>query len=823
MKARFPRRLAIALTASLTPWLPAQCADSWLPGEGYAGVNSSVRALTSWDPDGPGPASPLVVVAGDFALAGTTRASRIATWDPATGLWAPLGSGFDWGVYAVAALPNGDLIAGGQFTTAGGIPASRIARWDGSTWSPLGSGILGGVNAIAVLANGDLIVGGQFSQAGSAPVSNLARWDGANWLPLGAGVNATVNSLAVLPNGDVLAGGLFTQAGATLASKVARWDGATWNAVSATSFNGGVYSLLALPNGDFVAGGDFTAPASRVARWNGAGWVSLAGGLGGGPAAYPTVMSLQLATNGDLFAGGAFSGNVSRWNGASWTTVGGGTNAFGFVLALFALPGGDLITGGQFQTAGSAHVGQIARWSNGAWLAMGTGMNAGLTNLQALPNGDVIASAGFTSVPNLPYPNGGAAIWNGTTWSALSPPPVIVPGVYDKVYAETAGGSVIMCASEYSFSGTFGHVFTLSGSVWSPLLGVANGSISSVDVLANGAVITGGDFTYVGALNCNHVARNGTPMGSGLPGHVSQVRGMANGDVAAIHSSNTVARWSVNSWTQLGTANGYLVALVAAPNGDLIVGGQFSVIGGVAANNIARWDGSSWSAMGSGLASGVSCATFLPSGDLAVGGEFTSVGGASAGRLARWDGTTWSTLGGSGLDAAPLGIAVDRFGRLIAGGSFFTAGGGASANLATLVSTCPANATSSGAGCNGNTLVAQNLPWAATTLRSRGTGLPHPALVVAATSIAPIAQGALPLSSLFAQALPGCDLLVAPDLLQLYATTTGSVDWSLFLPNAPAFVGQTFFHQMIPLATDPVGNVTTVVATNALQLTVGWF
>jgi hypothetical protein len=85
-------------------------------------------------------------------------------------------------VWALAVLPNGDLVAGGKFTFAGGVAANRIARWDGSSWAALGSGLAGSlgvgprVGAVAVLPNGELVAGGRFSTAGGVPSNYFARW-----------------------------------------------------------------------------------------------------------------------------------------------------------------------------------------------------------------------------------------------------------------------------------------------------------------------------------------------------------------------------------------------------------------------------------------------------------------------------------------------------------------------------------------------------------------------------------------------------------------------------------------------------------------------
>src|SRR5438045_1713916 len=51
-----------------------------------------------------------------------------------------------------------------------------------------------------------------------------------------------------------------------------------------------------------------------------------------------------------------------------------------------------------------------------------------------------------------------------------------------------------------------------------------------------------------------------------------------------------------------------------------------------------------WSAMGTGSNSDVYAMTSY-NGELIVAGDFTSVGGISANRIANWNGTTWSSLG----------------------------------------------------------------------------------------------------------------------------------------------------------------------------------
>jgi hypothetical protein len=154
-------------------WAQFPCPDpQWLPGEGLPGTDGQVYATAMWDPDGPGPKSPLLVVGGNFAVAGDVVASNIAVYDPVTGAWSALGSGTNNIVWALTALPNGDLVAGGDFTTAGGVSANYIARWNGSAWSALGTGMNGSVSELTTLSNEDLVAGGQFTIAGG----NVSYW-----------------------------------------------------------------------------------------------------------------------------------------------------------------------------------------------------------------------------------------------------------------------------------------------------------------------------------------------------------------------------------------------------------------------------------------------------------------------------------------------------------------------------------------------------------------------------------------------------------------------------------------------------------------------
>lgn len=172
-----------------------------------------------------------------------------------------------------------------------------------------------------------------------------------------------------------------------------------------------------------------------------------------------------------------------------------------------------------------------------------------------------------------------------------------------------------------------------------------------------------------GFVNTSAVLPNGDLVLGGNFTHV--------GGVPAVN----LARWNGTAWSQLATGiDSTVYSLAVLPNGDLLVGGSFSTIGGIPANAIARWNGSSWSALGTGLRVSSSPGTtyslaLLPSGDIVAGGKFTSAGSVSARHVARWNGSSWSALGvGLGLAFQQVNALAIRNGNIVAGGTFLASG-----------------------------------------------------------------------------------------------------------------------------------------------------
>jgi len=238
---------------------------------------------------------------------------------------------------------------------------------------------------------------------------------------------------------------------------------------------------------------------------------------------------------------------------------------------------------------------------------------------------------------------------------------------------------------------------TFSDANWASMGGLpgANGSVLTAIVDGSGNLYIGGDFTLVGEVAANLVAKwDGTAwsaMGSGLPIYRSGpwVNALAVSGTnlyvggyfrtAGGSPATNIARWNGSTWSALGSGLNGAVYALAVSGTNLYVGGYFTIAGGSPADYIAKWDGSTWSGLGSQL-TGYVYALAVAGTDLYVGGQFTVAGGSAANYIAKWNGSTWSALG-TGLNGTfyPQVVALAASGTDLYVGGYFTAAGGSPA------------------------------------------------------------------------------------------------------------------------------------------------
>lgn len=647
----------------------AQCSTDWAAAFGVpAGTDNIVRAATSWDPDGDGPVPPSLIVGGDFGNAGGVSALRIARFDEHR--WRQIGTPSGASA-AVRALMTWDtdgpgplapsVIAGGEFGSMGPVSANRVASWNGATWMPFSSGITGGAGiGVFALALWDpdgpgplaeqLVVGGNFITTGAGlAVNRVSIWDGAAWQALGSGFNNNVNALAVYdPDGPgpmtprLVAAGSFTFSGATPLNRIAWWDGSAWQPF-ASGFSNTVNALTVWdadgpgPNiGQLVATGSFTMSGAttrtRIALWDGAAWQSLLFGI---DAAGTTVGTwdpddagpqtpLLVASGNFTTVGGVPITRIARWNGVAWQGFANGMDSAALALTAWDSDADgplapSLIAVGGMVTAGTRTVDRVMRWDSAAWQTVGHGLSgnglqalahwdpdgAGPLPRQLIAGGSFAHAAGDTNVRNI-------ARWENTLWRPL--------GI-----------------------GTNGTVSALT--TWDP---------DDAGPLAE-RIVAGGSFSMAGGIIVNKVASfDGSawqPFASGIT------------------SGNSVL--ALTTWDPDGPG---------AATSQVIVGGDFTMVNGMAIRSCAGWDGAVWTNMGSGFVDfGAvrALATWSPTGlpadtRLYAAGAFGS-GGFPPRYLAEWNGTSWIAVqGGPGNATYALApwstTALGR--RLLLGGIF---------------------------------------------------------------------------------------------------------------------------------------------------------
>ncbi|MCA8975056.1 MAG: hypothetical protein KDC98_10060 [Planctomycetes bacterium] len=176
---------------------------------------------------------------------------------------------------------------------------------------------------------------------------------------------------------------------------------------------------------------------------------------------------------------------------------------------------------------------------------------------------------------------------------------------------------------------------------------------------------------------------------SGINGGVTSCATAPNGDIVVAGLFTTIGGIAANhiavrsaatgNWSALGTGVGNFVEVVTVrSNGNIVAGGNFVSAGGTAVTSIAEWNGTTWSALGAPMNPGatVNAILELPNQDLIVGGQISTIGGVAVGNVARWNGTTWSPLATgipvTGVNSDVYALALMANGRVAIGGRFGT-------------------------------------------------------------------------------------------------------------------------------------------------------
>ena len=350
------------------------------------------------------------------------------------------------------------------------------------------SGPNGPVHSVSIAPRGGLeefagrvVIGGEFTQVDGNALNRVARLLPNGLLDLafnpGVGANGTAYVVSVQMDGKVLLGGDFTMVDGTNRIRVARLNADGHVDLSfnpgAAGVNGAVRAIAVQTNGQIIIGGDFTQVAgtnhSRIARLNANG----SRDTNFNAAVNATVRALAIQPDGKILVGGDFGlvnnssrGSIVRLNvdGSIDGTFNTGSGFAGSVYALAVQPDGSIVAGGNFTGFNGSTVRYVARLNNlgtrdSSFNSGGSGPNAQVNTLGLATGGKIVIGGAFTSVNGQPR----------------------------NFFARLTG------------TGSLDSTFRIGTG--------ANALVRSLVVQPDSATVIGGDFTMVGGVPRNYVAR----------------------------------------------------------------------------------------------------------------------------------------------------------------------------------------------------------------------------------------------------------------------------------------------------------------------------
>lgn len=314
--------------------------------------------------------------------------------------------------------------------------------------------------------------------------------------------------------------------------------------------------------------------------------------------------------NNQLVTGGSFNNNpcdkIATFDSLNWSCLAGG---IGTVVRAVTSWNGNLVAVGDFwnNSQPCTNCNGVAMWNGTNWTNLGTGFNNDVLCITVW-NGNLVAGGDFTTADgNTCYR---VAMWNGTGWEAI--------GGLDTVFNNDVRALAVYNGELWAggdFSNANGctacdRIVKWNGTAWV-------GGNSGVD-------IPGGLDSTVRVLYVDQAA-NRLYMG----GHFIEVAGNTN--------SKGIAFYNGSAWSSLGTGVNSYVRAITKYNGNIIIGGDFTTAGAVAASKVAKWDpvSGTWNAMDSGFNDYLRA--LIPyKGELYAGGAFTLSGSSPRSYIAKW-------------------------------------------------------------------------------------------------------------------------------------------------------------------------------------------
>lgn len=543
----------------------------------------------------------------------------------------------------------------------------------------------GHVAAIAWQPDGGVVLGGEFTHVNGTPRNNIARLrpDGTLdpvWNP---SANGRIHALAVAVSGEVYVAGRFDSIGDRSRNNLAKLAGsgtgeadAAWN----PSPNDDVLSLAVAANGAVYAGGMFSSiggeQRDHIAKLSGSG-AGTADPIWN-PSASSTVRALAMDSSGAVYAGGGFHsiGNAIRRGLAKLSSSGTGAvdatwdpSANGDVYALAVDASGAVYAGGGFTSIGGAQRNYIAKLSGSGVGSVDdvwdASSNSSVYALAVDASGAVYAGGGFTSIGGAPR-NYIAKLPGGGAGTADF---AWDPSSDGDVYALAVGASGTVYAGGY-----FRHIGDQFRSSFVSLNDVGNANVLSANVLFPGRAV----YALVRQPD------GGLIVGGYFSG-VNTANGfMERNNILRLKADHTLD----TDWAPQIDGSVYALELDAG-NSGILVGGEFIRVNGASHRNLIKLSVSGgveslWRPSPNGP---VHALAIDDDGALYVGGDFTSIADTPRERIAKLSSGGAATIDLEwnpwGANRAVYALALDG-GRVYVGGDFTSIAGVGKVRIALL-------------------------------------------------------------------------------------------------------------------------------------------
>ncbi|MBH8569284.1 T9SS type A sorting domain-containing protein [Microvirga sp. STS02] len=574
-------------------------------------------------------------------------------------------------------LPTGQTLVVGYFDHFNGATSNYITRLNASgtvdaTFNNAGTGANDEIFTVVPLPSGKFMIGGYFTSYNGVPCNSLARLNADGSLdptfvsPL-AQYDQVIN-IAVQPDGRILVAGILSLPYGKTGPVRLLADGTidnTFTPQATFATTGTVYSffgdaVVVQPDGKILLTGSAFGSAGII-RLNSDGSTDASFQPGTAPEVKP--LSLTLLASGGVLAAGSFT----NFNGAldkplvQLTSTGALDTSFqaliqlpGNVIAIVRQADGKLLVGGNFSEINGQTVRKLTRFNtNGsldATFALSAPILTSVVRLALQPDGRLLVAT-----PNSVQ----RYLTTGTLDNSFNAATVANSRPISQMLLQPDGRVLVGSNSGNSFSGNLWRL-------------QADGSADA----SFAPTLSAGQFLYMQSMV---LQPNGKVL---LAGHYIPNSGTAYRTVIRLNSTGQQdAGFAQTPITTLSPTFGANELAVQA-DGKIVVGGQFTAVGGVSRSSIARLNDDGTHDTGfipPALGGTVYKVVVQPNNRILVGGSFN--GGGQPANLARLL-STGAADATYAATAAPnnsvRALLVQPDGTLMVGG-FFTAISGQSA------------------------------------------------------------------------------------------------------------------------------------------------